>query len=271
MTRGNLHTHTIYCDGKNTAREMVEKAIEKGFGYIGFSGHSYTYFDESYAMSEENTIKYIAQVNALKEEYKDRITVLCGVEKDAFSQYPTDAFDYVLASGHYVKADGKYFDVDISAELQKSTIENYFGGDPYSYAEEYFKIVVEMSGDIVGHFDLVTKFDEKEEIFTPKEERYKKAVLSALERLLDKKCVFEVNTGAMARGLKTAPYPSVWILEILKKYDAKLVITSDCHIAENLDFAFSETEKMLSAMGFKDFYNIDFIKNKRAASPVSRS
>ena len=260
MIRGNVHTHTIYCDGENTAEEMIKAAIEKGFGYIGFSGHSYTDFDKSYAMSRENTKKYIEEITFLKNKYKDKITVLCGIEKDAFSDYSAEGFDYVLASCHYVKADGKYFDVDVSANLQKTTIDAYFGGDPYAYAEEYFKTVGEMTGDIVGHFDLITKFDRAEEIFSPKEERYKKAALSAIEKLLDKKFVFEVNTGAMARGLKNAPYPSGWILEKLKKYNARVIITSDCHTKKNLDFAFDETEKMLSGIGFKDFYNIDFIE-----------
>ena len=262
MIRGNLHTHTIYCDGENTAEEMIESAIEKEFDYIGFSGHSYTFFDNTYAMSKENTKKYIEELSFLKNKYKDRITILCGIEKDAFSDHDTGCFDYVLASCHYVKADGKYFDVDISAELQKTTIDTYFDGDPYAYAEQYFKTVGEMTGDIVGHFDLVAKFDRREEIFSKKEERYKKAVLSAAEKLIEKNMVFEVNTGAMARGLKDYPYPSVWILKELKKYGAKVVITSDCHDKDKLDFAFLKTEKMLFDLGFKDFYSIDFIKNR---------
>ena len=39
MLRGNFHTHTVFCDGKNTAREMAEKAMELGFTHLGFSGH----------------------------------------------------------------------------------------------------------------------------------------------------------------------------------------------------------------------------------------
>ena len=49
--KANLHTHTTWCDGKNTAEEMVRSAIESGFDVLGFSGHSYTSFDESYCMS----------------------------------------------------------------------------------------------------------------------------------------------------------------------------------------------------------------------------
>lgn len=44
----NLHSHTTFCDGKNSAEEMVVSAIDHGFDVFGFSGHSYTPFDESY-------------------------------------------------------------------------------------------------------------------------------------------------------------------------------------------------------------------------------
>ena len=206
-------------------------------------------------------------MTSLKEKYKDEITVLCGIEKDAFSDYPTDRFDYTIASCHYIKADGKYFEVDSSKELEEETIKNFFGGDPYSYAESYFETVGNMQGDIIGHFDLITKFDRAEDVFSPKEARYKKAVLDALEKLCAKNSVFEVNTGAMSRGYKDAPYPSRWILEELKKRNSRVLITSDFHRGDTLDYAFKETEKMLSEMGFKDFYNIDFIKRSVPSRP----
>ena len=46
--KANFHTHSVYSDGADTLTELVEAAIEKGFGALGFSEHSYTYFDESY-------------------------------------------------------------------------------------------------------------------------------------------------------------------------------------------------------------------------------
>ena len=46
--KANLHTHTSFCDGKNSPEEMVRSAVEKGFDVLGFSGHSYTPFDETY-------------------------------------------------------------------------------------------------------------------------------------------------------------------------------------------------------------------------------
>ena len=54
----NLHTHTTYCDGRNTAEEMVQKALSLGFTSIGFSGHSYMSFSPTYSMSVDGTEDY---------------------------------------------------------------------------------------------------------------------------------------------------------------------------------------------------------------------
>ena len=67
----NLHTHTNFCDGKNSAEEMIVSAIEKGFVSLGFSGHGYTKDDTSYCMTD--TDGYIKEIKRLKAKYKKDI------------------------------------------------------------------------------------------------------------------------------------------------------------------------------------------------------
>ena len=116
MTPSNFHTHTHFCDGKNTPEELVLEAIRLGCPKLGFSGHSYTFFDESYCMSQTGTQEYIRQVRALKEKYADRIQILLGVEQDYFSDTSTEGYDYVLGSVHYVLKNGCYLAVDESKD-----------------------------------------------------------------------------------------------------------------------------------------------------------
>lgn len=260
MIRGNLHTHSIYCDGVSTLEEMVKSAIEKGFSYIGFSGHGHTTFDDSYCMSAENEAKYFDEVNALKEKYKNDIQILCGIERDLFSDYFVHKYEYEIASVHYIRCGEKLFDVDDTAQKQNQCIKDCFDNDPYAYAEEYYRLVSQLEGNIIGHFDLLAKFDRDNKIFSPKEERYKKAALCALETLLDKNVVFEVNTGAMSRGYKDAPYPDMWILEEIKKRGGRVIITSDCHDAKHIDYAFGEVERLLIKEGFENFYDLSMLK-----------
>ena len=48
----NLHTHSTFCDGKDTPEEMILRAIELGFNSIGFSGHANTVMRDSCEMRE---------------------------------------------------------------------------------------------------------------------------------------------------------------------------------------------------------------------------
>ena len=43
--RANAHTHTTFCDGKNSVEEMTLAAIERGFVALGFSMHGWTPYE----------------------------------------------------------------------------------------------------------------------------------------------------------------------------------------------------------------------------------
>ena len=77
----NFHTHTTYCDGKSTAEEMVQKAIELGLSEIGFSGHSYTEFDLEPCMTEEGTEQYKKEICTEMDAYRCSFTVCKGQRK----------------------------------------------------------------------------------------------------------------------------------------------------------------------------------------------
>ena len=90
----NLHTHTRFCDGKDSPEEIVEAALALGFQTLGFSGHSYTSFDDSCCMTGEREEKYRQEIARLKEEYSDKIRILCGIEQDFYSDYPAYQSDF---------------------------------------------------------------------------------------------------------------------------------------------------------------------------------
>ena len=130
--KANFHTHSVYSDGADTLTELVEAAIEKGFGALGFSEHSYTYFDESYCMSRENTLRYISEVRALQEKYRGRIALYLGIEQDFYSTESVDNYEYVIGSVHYLKKGGHFLPVDESAEDLARFRDMYYEGDIYA-------------------------------------------------------------------------------------------------------------------------------------------
>ena len=249
----DLHTHTIYCDGKNTPEEMVLSAIDKGIDCLGFSAHSYTFFDTRYCMKKEAYGAYKSEIRSLKEKYAPKIKILCGIEQDFYSDMPADDFDYVIGSVHYLKKGSDYLFVDESIEILKDIIANYYGGDPYSLAEDYFDTVSKLpeSTSIIGHFDLLTKFNEKYPLFDESNERYIKAYRAAIDKLIRLKIPFEVNTGAISRGYRTSSYPSIPQLEYIHKMGGSVILSSDSHSTDSLCFLFDTEKEILRKIGFR--------------------
>ena len=234
----DLHVHTTFCDGKNTAEETVLTAISRGMDVIGFSGHSHTPFDESYCMSVEGTERYREEILRLRKKYRGKIKILLGIEQDLFSDIPAEGYDYVIGSVHYFKLGDEYVPVDHTAAIQKAAADGYFGGDMISLAEVYFDEVArvaETTGcDIVGHFDLVTKFNEDGLLFDVTDPRYVRAWQAAVDRLIPSGALFEINTGAITRGYRKTPYPAPDIYGYIKERGGRFILSGDVHRAENL-------------------------------------
>ena len=230
----DLHVHTVFSDGANTPEEMVQAAIEKGMAEIGISDHSYTAFDESYCLGKERLEEYRAEIGRLKEAYREKIRVRCGIEQDIFSGAAPEGLDYVIGSVHYIRTgDGHYIPVDETPEILTEAAGRYFGGDIYALTESYYSTeaqVIEKTGaGIIGHFDLITKFLEKKPLFDPENERYRRAWKKAADTLLKTGAVFEINTGAISRGYRTSPYPSEEIRKYLASRGGKFILSSDSH------------------------------------------
>lgn len=244
----DLHTHTIYCDGKNTPEEMVRAALKKGLTCFGFSGHGYAPYDTDACMTREGAAAYRAEVAALREKYAGRIRILCGVEQDYFSEEPTDPYDYVIGSVHYVKADGELCCVDNTPEIQRAAVEKHFGGDWYSYAEAYFATVADVVNkthcQIIGHFDLVSKFNEKEHLFDERHPRYIAAWRAAADKLLPFGVPFEINTGAITRGWRTTAYPTADMIAYIKERGGRFVLSSDSHSDQTLCYGFEQYDNL---------------------------
>ncbi len=244
----NFHTHTIFSDGKNTPEEIVKKAISSGFTHLGFSEHAYAPMDLASCMKIEDTKAYVEEVNRLKNLYRNDIKIYCGLELDYYSEINTDGFDFLIGSCHYIEKNGVYYSIDHSPEKFEEIIQA-FDNDVYSFTDAYFKmisnIVNRFNVDIIGHFDIIRKFNAENRFFDETNPKYLKSAKEAIDCLLKKCDIFEINTGALARGHKDALYPMPALIEYIKKNNGRLILSSDCHHMNNLDFAFDEMAKYL--------------------------
>ena len=249
MSYSDFHVHTTYSDGNNTPEEMVQAAIAQGMTTLGFSDHSYTSFDLECCIPLDRISAYKAEIAALKEKYADQIEIRCGIEQDYDSAASTKGYDYVIGSVHYLYVNGKFFAVDIHPDELFEAVNIGFGGDVYALCEAYYRKVADVvrktNADIIGHFDLISKFNEHGELFDPEHPRYVAAYQAAVDALLKTGKPFEINTGAMSRGYRVTPYPSMPIYKYIKQNGGTFVLSSDSHAAETLCFQFDEWKHLL--------------------------
>ena len=263
--RSNYHTHSSYCDGKDSLRDMIEQAVSLGFTELGFSGHQWSVWDSDYAMTPENTERYLTELAELRKEHSDRIRVYTGIERGFISpDRDNSAFDYVIASVHNAGTDDCLFAVDHTEEIMRAGVREVFGGDMMEYIKDYYrreaKVLVTARGHIAGHFDLVTKFNEGGRLFDESDPAYRRPALEALDEAIETyrgsgipdeqsgnmppairdalesgRPIFEINLGAMARGYRTVPYPAPFIIRELIRREVPLLISTDCHDKRDLN------------------------------------
>ncbi|HIT64721.1 MAG TPA: histidinol-phosphatase [Candidatus Ventrimonas merdavium] len=251
---GDFHTHTTYCDGKSTARQMVEAAYRMGMTDFGISSHAdFSYYEPGFGMSDEKLAQYQAELEGLREEYAGKLNLYIGIELDCLG--PVQKAEYAIGSTHCVEKNGVYVCVDESEELLAGWVERLWGGDWYAFARDYFELEATVWDrthcDFVGHFDLLTKFNEGYRNFDETRDEYLEPALAAMKRLNDACLPFEINTGAMSRGARTAPYPNPILLRELCAMGGRIMINSDSHRADTIGWAFDQAAKLAWDCGFR--------------------
>lgn len=250
---GNLHTHTCFCDGKDSPEEILREAIARGLDTLGFSGHAYVVGDEECCMSPERTEEYRAEIERLRTLYGDRIRVLCGIERDYYSPIDRGGYDYVIGGVHYLHLDGELYPIDLSARILKSLIREHFAGDPVALARAYYENVVQLPErtgcDVIAHLDLITKFNKRDPVFDETDPRYLRVALDALDALLEQDMIIEINTGAVSRGYRRTPYPAPILLRRIAEKGGRVTFGSDAHSKETLLFGRSEAVHLARAAG----------------------
>lgn len=268
MTRQSLHAHCTFDDGAATPEEMVRAAMDAGLDAVGLSLHSPIPGEEDWCARPEMIPAFQAEVRRLAAVYRDEIAVYCGLEYDLCSALDFSGFSYVIASVHELVVGGRRWSVDNTRAIAQQMLCEAFHGDSDAAAQAYFAAVARIAAlpeaDVVGHFDLLTKFDEPEPLYHAASRVYQTAALDAMERLVRAGKIFEINTGAVAKGYRTAFYPSEPFLRALRDMGGKITISSDAHTADQIAFGFPQAEALARRCGFTELWQF----NGRAFEPV---
>lgn len=242
----DLHNHTKLCNhAEGEIDQYIEKAIECGIKYFGFSEHAPMNFDQKYRIGFEQMKEYEEAVLSAKEKYKDKIEIFLGYEVDYLKNYLDERVlnadvDYLIGSVHFIEEWG--FD-------NPEFIGNYKNQDIDEIWEKYFNAIEEMARsrlfDIVGHLDLIKIFK-----YLPKKD-INEIAKSALFAIKEADMSIEINVAGFRKPVCEA-YPSLSLLKEAKKLDIPITFASDAHKPEQVGLFSDETTAMAKNAGYNE-------------------
>ena len=277
MQNFNLHTHSIYSDGKSQPREIVEEAIRQGLTTLGFSEHSPLPFDNTFSVKSDNMPRYVAEIAQLKAEFKDKIDIYCALEADYLTGV-SEPFavtkekyhlDYLIGGVHLVinpalrQAQGPLVDeiwfIDGPKwEVYDEGLQKFFDGDIRRAVRRFFEQSNEMieneQFDIIAHFDKI-KMHNRDRYFHEDEPWYRKLALETLDLIREKGLVMEINTRGIYKKRYNGFYPSPWLMEEACKMGVPAIISADAHHFSEITLEFDAAEDALKRAGYRSVMN----------------
>lgn len=216
----NFHTHTYRChhaEGKE--REYIDVAISAGIKDMGFSDHA-PWIDPAlgtereYVVLYEEVADYISTVRALREEYKDKITLHVGFEAEHLivnsEEMISFGAEYLILGQHFIKApNGKHVHVSLSRY-----------GELISY---YADAVV--AGMRSGYYTYVAHPD----VFNPTEVEplvYQKEMMRICEASVETGVPLELNFLGIRQGRY---YPTEAFWKMVGETQAPVTFGLDAH------------------------------------------
>lgn len=274
----DYHVHSIYSDDSFYPMEqVVQDAIALGLDEICFTDHvdygiKRDWDDpagilyrpggpgepERMPMANVDYPRYVSEISAFREKYKDRLSIKMGLEfgmqmhtipqyEKLFASYP---FDFILLSVHQVE-DQEFWNQD----FQRGRTQKEYN---LRYYEELLNLVTHYHHySVLGHLDLISRYD-KAGIFPFEEIR--PLVTDIFRTVIADGKGIEVNTSCYRYGLKDLT-PSMDILKLYRDLGGRiLTIGSDSHKKEHLGAGIAKTLETLKEIGFHEIYTFRRMK-----------
>lgn len=255
----NLHSHTQFCDGRDTMAQIAAAAIDEGMMYFAFTPHSPVNVESSCNMKMADVPEYLEECNRLKVLYDGKMNILTSLEIDYLGHDfgpHTDYFqnmplDFRLGSVHFVpNKNGMQIDVDGGADNFKENLHLYFRDDLRYVVDKYFEQVLcmlEEGGiDLLGHFDKISGNASAVDPEIESNSWYEAYIDDVVSHLKGSGVVAEINTKGILDRKRFYPNPRWW----KKLIDAgiPLAVDSDAHYASNVSLGRAEAFALLESM-----------------------
>lgn len=261
------HSGQFCKHAQNTLREVVDQAVALGFTSFGLSEHCPRFrqqdlYEEERPLTpadlEAHFRAYIVEARELQAEYADRIELLVGFETEALPEdnwhramaaiSAQHDFDFCVGSVHSV--NGTF--IDYKPELNQRLMEQLGGWEPLciAYFDEVARLVEAIRPSVVGHLDLIRRFEGDSFSFS---QRVWPSIKRALEAVRISGSLLELNA-APARKVFGPVYPAADILKLAKSMDIPITLSDDSHGVSSVGGGLNACLSLAAAAGYRELF-----------------
>lgn len=250
------HSHTIQSpDGKNTVRDMAERAVELGIEHYTVTDHLEInkFYDEEF-LYEEPVRESSVLVPQVIEEFAGKLDMHYGIELGQplhdmkLTERMLDSYEYefIIGSCHMVKGWDDFYFLD------------YKKVDPHYLLGLYFDEVLEMAEwgrfDVLGHLTYPLRYIVGDFGIEIDMSRYEDIIEKIFSTLIKKGMGIEINTSGLRQKIGVA-MPDEHYVKMYKRLGGEIItVGSDAHCAEDLGKGVAEGIELVKNCGFDKIY-----------------
>lgn len=248
----DYHVHSLFSfDSEESLENIFKRAVFLNMNQIAITDHQ----DFNWPVEGEfpyiDLKKYSETIEYYKEKYKNKITVLKGIElglmkgNSALCQnlLNTSMFDFVIGSCHIVDNMDPYY-----SDFWKNR-------DDRTSFELYFKTLLEglkdfSQIDTLGHMDYIVRYSPNKDTNYSVSD-YQDIIDEILKFIILRDIKLEINTSNLAKGF-SFPNPHT---DIMKRYrelgGVYVTVGSDAHSAGQIGFGFDTAKQIIEKFHLK--------------------
>jgi histidinol-phosphatase (PHP family) len=261
------HSGEFCGHAKGQLRSVVEAAVSAGFTTYGLSEHAPRYQQQHLYPDEQGLVpadleakfrRYVATALELRSEYAGRLELLIGFETEALplADWPdrmralrgSAPFDYIVGSVHSI---GDVW-IDLNPETSERAARENGGWEALrcAYFDRLAELVNTLRPEIVGHVDLIRRFEPPDFRFSPPALRHAERVLEAARA---HGSALEVNAAPVRRGFGPV-YPGPQVLARACEMGVAVTLGDDSHGPDGVGVGLDACLEAIAVAGYREVH-----------------
>lgn len=246
----NYHTHTIWCDhATGEPSEYIERAIQNGIKYMGFSEHVPFVFPDGFRshfrVAVEKAEEYVTEIKKIAKKYKGQIEIKVGFEMEYYPSHFNKMLENAINSGAEYLILGQHY---IYEEHPKGKSAVRGKTEKTEDLKDYVACVC--TGIKSGVFSYVAHPDMIN--FAGDKEIYRQEMIKICQTSKEYNIPLEINFLGI-RGNRIYPREDFW--QLVGEVGSPVTFGFDAHDAKNA----YDGESLIKAKELVKKYNLNYI------------